>query len=155
MIPDNTSPDSKNEPPSGPGFGAEFCPRCGEKGKAVPDQTVKALVGISLRTFRENTAYFFCSTHSCRVVYFSGDGKHTFSLDHVREHVYQKEPDCPDVLVCYCFQYKAGEIQNTCAPDQEAILEDIELGIKAGQCACDLRNPQGSCCLGNIRELFK
>ena len=26
-------------------------------------------------------------------------------------------------------------------------------GIQAGQCACDLRNRQGSCCLGNVRAL--
>jgi hypothetical protein len=32
-----------------------------------------------------------------------------------------------------------------------AIVDDIKAGIKAGQCACDLRNPQGTCCLGNVR----
>ena len=36
-----------------------------------------------------------------------------------------------------------------------AIVDDINTGINAGQCACDLRNPQGSCCLGNVRGLIK
>ncbi len=36
-----------------------------------------------------------------------------------------------------------------------AIVDDINTGINAGQCACDLRNPQGSCCLGNVRGLAK
>lgn len=31
---------------------------------------------------------------------------------------------------------------------------DITAGIRAGQCACDLRNPQGICCLGNVRRLI-
>ncbi len=25
--------------------------------------------------------------------------------------------------------------------------------VQAGQCACELRNPQGSCCPGNVRAL--
>ena len=47
--------------------------------------------------------------------------------------------------------------ENFCAcPSPElrkAIIDDISTGINAGQCACDLRNPQGSCCLGNVRGL--
>ena len=35
------------------------------------------------------------------------------------------------------------------------MVDDIHAGINAGQCACDLRNPQGSCCLGNVRGLIK
>jgi hypothetical protein len=34
-------------------------------------------------------------------------------------------------------------------------VDDIDTGINTGQCACDLRNPQGSCCLGNVRGLIK
>jgi hypothetical protein len=34
-------------------------------------------------------------------------------------------------------------------------VDDINTGISAEQCACDLRNPQGSCCLGNVRGLIK
>ncbi len=30
------------------------------------------------------------------------------------------------------------------------IIESIKRGIKEKKCACDLRNPQGSCCLSNI-----
>jgi hypothetical protein len=138
-----------------PGFVEGVCPQCKEKGKAVTGQTVKAVIAVSLRAIHEDTGYYFCRTQSCPVVYFSGDCEHTFTLDQVREQVYQKEPENPDVLMCYCFQYKVGDIQTASVPDRETIIEDIELGIKAGQCACDLRNPQGSCCLGNIRKLFQ
>ena len=31
----------------------------------------------------------------------------------------------------------------------------VETGIAAGRCACELRNPQGSCCLGNVRVLVQ
>jgi hypothetical protein len=34
-------------------------------------------------------------------------------------------------------------------------VDDINTGINTEHCACDLRNPQGSCCLGNVRSLIK
>lgn len=130
------------------------CPVCGMKGKPVQGQTVKALLAVSLRAVHD-VEYLFCRTQTCPVVYFSLDGEQTFSTAQVRERVYQKEPDSDDVLVCYCFQHRVGEICTAAPAVQAAIVEDINTGINAGQCACDLRNPQGACCLGNVRGLIK
>jgi hypothetical protein len=88
-------------------------------------------------------------------VYFSSDGEQTFGVEQVRERVYQKEPDNDEILVCYCFRHKAGDVRAASPDSRAAILEDINAGIDAGQCACDLRNPQGSCCLGNMRSVIK
>lgn len=41
------------------------------------------------------------------------------------------------------------------ANGRSAVVADISAGIKAGPCACDLRNPQGSCCLGNVRGVVE
>jgi hypothetical protein len=38
---------------------------------------------------------------------------------------------------------------------QFILIEEIKAGIKTGQCACDIRNPQGSCCLGNVSAVVK
>lgn len=48
-----------------------------------------------------------------------------------------------------------GEIRVASTEERVAILGDINTGIQADQCACDLRNPQGSCCLGNVRRLIR
>ena len=32
--------------------------------------------------------------------------------------------------------------------------DDINTGINTGRCACGLRNPQSSCCLGSVRRLI-
>jgi hypothetical protein len=48
-----------------------------------------------------------------------------------------------------------GDIRAASLGARTAIVDDINTGISAGQCACDLRNPQGSCCLGNVRGLIK
>lgn len=130
------------------------CPECGKTGKPVQGQTVKAMLSESLRQVKE-VGYLFCRTQTCSIVYFSADGQQVFTVDQVRERIYQKEPDSDDVFVCYCFQHTVGDLRAASLEDREAIVQDINAGINAGQCACDVRNPQGSCCLGNVRSGIK
>lgn len=130
------------------------CPDCGTKGKSVPGQTVRALVAVSLREVHD-LRYYFCPSPDCPVVYFPSTAGRTFRVDAVREPVYQKRPVCDDVPVCYCFRHTVGAIMGADESGRTAIVDDINTGIKAGQCACDLRNPQGSCCLGNVLRLIK
>lgn len=130
------------------------CPECGKIGKLVGGQTVKAMLSVSLRRVQD-TKYLFCRTQTCPVVYFSDDGEQTFTVEQVREQVYQKEPETADVFICYCFRHTVGELRAASPEDRTAILDNINTGINAGQCACDLRNPQGSCCLGNVRGMIK
>jgi hypothetical protein len=59
------------------------------------------------------------------------------------------------VLVCYCFRYRADTLQRSGSAERAAILADIVAGTQQGQCACQIRNPQGSCCLGNVRRLIR
>ena len=113
-----------------------------------------ALLSVSLREARD-VEYLFCRTRTCPVVYFSPDGKQSFTFEKIRERVYQKEPDADEVFVCYCFRHTVGEMCAASPEARAAILDDIDTGINAGQCACDLRNPQGSCCLGNVRRLIQ
>lgn len=132
-----------------------LCPQSGSKGKRVHGATVKAMLAVSLTEVRD-TAYFFCKDADCPVVYFSEDGTQTFSTDQIRERVYQKEPDSDNVFVCYCFRHTLGSIRaELIATGESTIVEGINAGIQAGQCACDIRNPQGSCCLGNVSAFVK
>jgi len=134
--------------------GTTACPECGHTGRPVQGQTVKALLAVTLRAVRD-AEYLFCRTQTCPVVYFSPDGRHSFMIGEVREGVYQKEPAPADVPICYCFRYTVGNVRDATAEGQGAIWVGINAGIEAGQCACDLRNPQGACCLGNVRRLTR
>lgn len=130
---------------------AGVCPGCGERGRRVALPTVQAQAAISLRELG-SSPYHFCATPGCEVVYYA-TGSLPILRGQVRERVFQKEP-APDVLVCHCFRYGLGTLQRSDAAGRAAILADIIAGTRQGLCACELRNPQGSCCLGNVRRLL-
>ncbi|MBX3053730.1 MAG: hypothetical protein KF753_19785 [Caldilineaceae bacterium] len=132
----------------------QSCPVCGAKGKNVDTQTVKAMLAVSLDSLTSR-AYRFCPTQSCEVVYF-GERGDVYTEDDLRERVHQKHPDAADVFVCYCFRHTPGSIQRELRlTGTSTVVEQINAGIRAGQCACEIRNPQGSCCLGNVIATVK
>ncbi len=74
------------------------CSACGQKGKPVHAETVKALLSVSLRAVRD-AEYLFCRTRSCPIVYFTPDRSQTFTAEDMGERVYQKEPGT-DMCLC-------------------------------------------------------
>lgn len=148
MMPDSCcpSPARPATPPT-----TDVCPSCGQRGRPVGLLTVQAQVALSLRELRP--PYWFCRTPSCAVVYFAAEAP-PITCDQLRERVFQKASD-PDVLVCYCFRYTRGDLQRGDSARRDSILADVIAGTQQGQCACEIRNPQGSCCLGNLRHLAR
>ena len=131
------------------------CPTNGKLGKPVDTLTLKALLGVSLTEVRE-TKYRFCPDASCPTVYYSEDGLQQFAESDLREQVYQKHPEGDNVFICYCFLYTIGSIRKDITELEPPVIPAaINAGVKAGKCACDIRNPQGSCCLGNVNNLVK
>ncbi len=131
------------------------CPTCGQKGKKVGTLTLKAMLEVSLLAVRD-VSYLFCRTAECPVVYFSADGTQSFTKEQIRVPVYQKEPHDESVLVCYCFYHSLATIRDELLrTGASTATEEIAQGIKAGQCACEMRNPQGSCCLGNVQAILE
>ena len=134
---------------------AGACPTNGQLGKVVASLTIKALLSVSL-TEVQSGEYRFCRAADCPTVYYSADGTQLFGEAALRERVYQKHPTEDGVVVCYCFQHTVGSIRAEIAEQGvSTVVEQIEAGIQAGQCACDIRNPQGTCCLGNVRRLVE
>lgn len=134
---------------------ARACPHCHQSGNVIDTVTVKALLACSLAEVTA-PAYRFCATASCSVVYFAVDTNQTFVVEDIREFVYQKAATNSSTFVCYCFRHTIGAIDGAVQQHQgDHLIAAITAGIKAGACACDLRNPQGSCCLGNVRVRVK
>ena len=130
------------------------CGGCGGVGRPVSTTTLKHMVRPELLSQVEKAGFFFCAAAKCDVVYFHQDGDQLRKKD-VRVRVGLKETEDP-VPICYCFGFTEamvrGEVETTGAC---TIPERISAEVKARHCACEVRNPQGSCCLGNVNAVVK
>lgn len=124
-----------------------LCPECHQRGKGVELITLKALlIPSALEMINSRSSYAFCSNHSCPVVYFSDN--QTFRKQDVKVRVFQKD-DRLDVPVCYCFGWTRQRLGDAVQQQQQPI-KYISEQVQANRCGCEVNNPQGSCCLGNV-----
>lgn len=131
----------------------ERCPECGRVGRRVELMTLKALLRPQDLARRSAPEHRFCPSASCRVVYF-GLGE-VFRREHVLVPVFQKEP-AGDRTICYCFAVSEGDIRSEIqATGGATAVERITALVKSERCACEVRNPQGTCCLGNLTAAVK
>ena len=122
------------------------CPRSGTPGAAVDLLTVKAQLTVQALQNLGGVAYRFCPDPACDVVYFDGSSQ-VFTVKDVRVPVWQKVP-AGDRMVCYCFG--ENEADMSAAENPSAAVERVRAHIAAGRCACEVRNPKGTCCLGDV-----
>src|SRR5882724_247453 len=130
------------------------CPVSGSPGVAVDRLTVKALLTANALRHLYPGAYRFCPDAGCPVVYFTADGRQFTTAD-VRVPVWQKLP-FGERPVCYCFGESEASIRSEfeSAGDSKAV-ERVREYITAGRCACEVRNPRGGCCLGDVIAAVK
>ena len=87
-------------------------------------------------------------------MYFT-DAGHTYEKRDIRVLVWQKEP-AGERLLCYCFGEDEAGIRNEIeATGTSQAVERVRAHIQAGRCACEVRNPRGSCCLGDLGAAAK
>ena len=125
------------------------CSACQTASKPVDLLTVKALLTESALSRFDPAVYRFCPNASCDVVYFAEHAP-TFSKWDVRVPVWQKEP-VGRRMVCYCFGENEADITAEIDGTGESLaVNRIRTHIAAGRCACEVRNPRGACCLGDV-----
>lgn len=136
------------EPASRCDSSRQVCPRCGQPGKGVSLLTLKHQVNPPHLTAVEDGVFAFCASPACPVVYFSGTGA-VLTLDDVRQVPTVKASANPHLCFCFGFDTKMvrAEIRAT---GQCTIASRIAAEMKADRCACEIRNPQGSCCFANV-----
>jgi hypothetical protein len=136
------------------GVARQNCPRNGKPGKAVPRQTLQSLTFVDLYDL-DASHYWFCEAPDCPIVYFDAQGI-TIAVDQLRVPVWQKQTNDPTVPVCYCRKLTPAMIQDEVAhTGQSTAVAHVSAIIQAGRCACDLVNPHGTCCLGNVRRVVQ
>jgi hypothetical protein len=111
--------------------------------------TVLALLKPEAQGEVQGNYHQFCATPDCPVVYYTGEGAQ-FTKDQLRVRVGCKETDDP-VPVRYCFEVTARmiyeEIQQT---GRSTASARIRAEVKAERCRCEVENPSGRCCLGEV-----
>lgn len=136
--------------------GPTKCPVCGSLGKPVKRLTLGALLKPEARArIPAQEEFCFCRTAECEVVYFRPN-EALFRKNDLRVQVGLKEPENPHAPVCYCFGWTPhkilAEIEATWV---STVIDQIKAQVKAGNCYCEVTNPQGSCCLGNVSQAVK
>jgi hypothetical protein len=131
------------------------CPLSGGRCKQVNILTVRSLVR-HLPLGMPETQYFFCEAPDCELVYFPLDPQApSFRRGDLIVRVGAKETKEP-ITICYCFGFRRQDIWDEIRTTGDStVAKRIAAEIDAGRCACEVRNPSGKCCLGDITRAAK
>jgi len=132
-----------------------LCPSCRNPTQRVPRETLRALLTPhAARRVRDAHAHRFCPA-SCDVVYVDEDDGSVFLKDDMSVRVGTKETVGPRPL-CYCFGHSYESIADDIATfGSTSVVQDITSRCRAGDDQCRVKNPKGSCCLGQIRAAVR
>jgi hypothetical protein len=132
------------------------CPSCGSKGKLVKPVTIESLVVEAARVRVGHVDGFrFCTDSSCEVAYFHPETGALVVRSEVRVRIGQKETDAPRAI-CYCFDHTVEAIEaEVAATGTSKVADQITDKCRQRLDRCKETNPQGSCCLGNVRRAIK
>lgn len=130
------------------------CPECAQKAKGVLAKTLQSLLKDETKEkLNCLDGFYYCKTATCRVVYFKAD--EILTQEDISVVVGLKNAASPATL-CYCFEWSKekieAELKNT---GTTVALEDIKEKMENPGCACEVLNPSGGCCLGDVTHGIK
>ena len=130
------------------------CPTCHEKAKGVLGKTVAHLVKEQSKSKLDGfDGFYYCKTPTCKTVYFR-EGT-VLTQEDMSVVVGLKEGATP-ATVCYCFDWTKEKIQAELeAIGKTTALEDIKAKMENPGCSCEVLNPSGGCCLGDVSKAIK
>ncbi len=131
------------------------CPISKTLSRKVQRRTLEHLLKADKVGSIRDVQYYYCLEPSCDVVYFSNENVPYFSVDDVKVKVFPKDKG-DDVHVCYCFDWTRGRIKEQIAETGKSTAAlEITREVKAGNCDCDIKNPKGECCMGDVNAVAK
>ena len=131
------------------------CPVSHTVSRKVQRRTLEHLLKPEKVGLIQDVQYYYCTEPTCEVVYFSNEKVKYFTTDDIAVKVFSKDQGA-DVNVCYCFDWTRGRIrQQIEETGKSTAAMEIAREIKAGRCECDIKNPKGECCLGEVNQVVK
>ncbi len=130
----------------------ERCRRCGEMGRTVLRETMESLLKPEALERLFDEPHYFDRTPECDVVYFSNEAGSYFQKDELKVRVGLKETESP-IPLCYCFGHTAESArEEILTTGRSTVAERITAEVQAGNCSCEVKNPSGKCCLGDVKR---
>ncbi len=133
------SKDSKSEIPK-----KYPCPKNGKSYASVPLKTLYQHLFQPWQTNFTTQNYYFCSDPHCEVIYYGLDDS-IFTQNDLRTPVGIKDPSA-EATLCYCFDVRRKDYAK-----DPSIKDYVVEKTQSKQCACDVRNPSGKCCLKDFK----
>ncbi|MFQ6675576.1 MAG: hypothetical protein ACE5LH_04430 [Fidelibacterota bacterium] len=131
-----------------------LCPTCGTKGKPVSALTIRSLTQRNWSHYPAITDGYLCPNADDSTVYFFAGSDLTVDKNRLVDRVGFKETDGPHT-VCYCFRHSKEEIESDFLRNGHSTIEaDIRGKVDGGACSCEVTNPSGRCCLGDVRKVY-
>lgn len=130
------------------------CPTCGKKGLEVQALTIRSLTRRGWPHYSEISDGFFCTNPEDTTVYYFPSLPYTIDKEDVVDRIGAKEAEEP-LYVCYCFRHTREEIESDFLHHGRSTIEDeIREKVNGKQCSCEVTNPNGRCCLGDVRKTY-
>lgn len=131
-------------------FLTKHCPKCNQSSKSVEMLTLFHQLKFPKNIEIISDNYYFCTDKTCSVGYFSQPDKIVL-LQHLRSF-----EDIKNDQLCYCFDINKSTYLNALSKQSaESLINFIIQKTKSGDCACEIRNPSGQCCLARFKQLKK
>ena len=126
------------------------CPESVTISRKIQHRTIERMVKPELVDKILASQYYYCAASACPIVYFSQDGTSKFTTEDLLVAVFAKDPG-KDVYVCYCYDWTRSRIENEIRETGVSTASrKVAEKVRASLCECDIKNPKGTCCLGDI-----
>lgn len=112
-----------------------YCPHCGSRIHEVSVRTIHHHIRQPWLWQAQASHYFHCGNVQCDLVYWGDDGSELLKT-RLREDASSND------LVCYCFGVSGADLRSN--PE---VRNYLVTQTRERQCACEIRNPAGRCCL--------
>lgn len=128
------------------------CPDSGTNSRKIQRRTIEHMLKPELVVNISDSQYYYCANPDCPVVYFSQDGSSRFTTEEIQIAVFAKDSG-RDVKVCYCYDWTRGRIEDEIRETgNSTVSREVAEKVRASLCECDIKNPKGTCCLGDLNR---
>lgn len=109
------------------------------------------VAALTVGVLPDRQEFWICLDPACPVVYFGSQGERIESDGMKLVPGFKRGSDG---LICYCFLHRRSEVEAELREKgSTGVVQRIGEKIAAGRCACEVRNPEGKCCLGSVKRI--